>query len=169
MRCVLCDSVGEDRPFASAEARPRRRVTNKANLGGREARDWRIGDSKQRRRGMWEHEMSNKANLPPAGRHHRGPETTTGQGRRCMCENIPAWMCHPNPRRGRPPCLPSSLKAIRCWAWRVRATTGSCPYGRVRLCVAQMGIARISAQTLADAETECGFALGAVVVKWTVG
>jgi len=94
---VLCDSVVKDRLVAGAEARPRRRVTNKANLGGREARDWGIGDSKQRIRGMREPEMSNKANLPPARRHHRGPETTTGQGRRCVCENILAWMCHPDP------------------------------------------------------------------------
>jgi len=41
-----------------------------------------------------------------------------------VCENILAWMCHPDPRRGRPPCLPISLKAIGRWAWRTRATTG---------------------------------------------
>jgi len=43
MRCVLCNSVGKDRPFASAEAGPRRRVTNQANLCGREARDGGLG------------------------------------------------------------------------------------------------------------------------------
>ena len=64
-----------------------------------------------------------------------------------VCENILAWMCHPDPRRGRPPCLPISLKAIGCWARRTRATTGGCPYGCACPCPTPMGIARKSAQT----------------------
>jgi len=78
------------------------------------------------------------------------PWSRRGTGSRCrrtftrtlgVCVKTPWHGCVIRiPRRGRPPCLPSSLKAIRCWAWRARATTGGCPYGRARLCVAKWAL-----------------------------
>ena len=48
---------------------------------------------------------------------------------------------------GRPPCLPASLKAIGCWAWRIRATTGGCPYALHTALSGPKGMARKPAQT----------------------
>ena len=46
-----------------------------------------------------------------------------------------------------PPCLPASSKTVVRRVCPARATTGGCPYGFARPCVAQMSIAQESAQT----------------------
>jgi len=132
------------RPGVREQARQTKPISRPGDLETRSARKTQpicgVGGACETRRCV-----SHRQAAFPAATHFQwveiGAETVS-----CVCESILVWMCHPDPRRGRPPCLPASRKAIGCWAWRTRATTGGCPYGRAKPCLAQMGIALKSTQ-----------------------